>query len=215
MLRDARERAHHAPNSSKQSDERRAAHGDGKQNQARFQFQRFLRDDVFNRALDVFHVFDGDGLLKPFAARPAQPRVQFHATGLINHVERAAFHLKFAVEHIKHGFLRTEFFVEIIIQFLRAPHLHGFVNHDRPRDDGEDDEKDDDDLGFRPGLFQNIEEFRLMGGSPHDDKREYVHYVAHCLVVREGRPRAGVRAIPATQISTRRGENCNAFLRGK
>ena len=48
LLGDAGERAHDAPNGSEQSQKRRAAHGDGQQNKAGLEFERFLGDDVFN-----------------------------------------------------------------------------------------------------------------------------------------------------------------------
>jgi hypothetical protein len=86
------------------SEKRRAAHGNRQQNQAGFQLQRFLRDDIFHRALDVLHVFERDLLLARVAAGPAQARIQLHAAGLVDHVKRAAFDVQPAVKHIQHFF---------------------------------------------------------------------------------------------------------------
>ena len=111
-------------------------------------------------------------LLAPFAARPAQPRVELHAAGLIDRVKRAAFDLQLAVENIEHGFLRAEFLVEIVVQPPRPAHLHGLVDHRRPGDDGKDDEQDDDRLGFRRRLRPNVDEFRLIGSGSHDSAND-------------------------------------------
>jgi len=60
--------------------------------------------------------------------------------------------------------------VEIKIQLSRAAHLDGLGDHDRPGDDGKNDEADDDRLGFRRRLFPNINEFRLIGGGSRSGK---------------------------------------------
>jgi len=42
--------------------------------------------------------FERDLLLAPFAARPAQPRVELHTAGLINLIQRTTLDLQLAVK---------------------------------------------------------------------------------------------------------------------
>jgi hypothetical protein len=119
----------------------------------------------------MLHVFERDLLFAAFAARPAQPRVELHAAGLINLIQRTAFDLQLAVKQFEYGFLRAEFLVEIIVQPAGAPDLDGLGDHHRPCEDGKYNETDNDRLGFRRCLCPNVDEFRLIGSGSHDSKR--------------------------------------------
>ena len=71
--------------------------------------------------------------------RVFQSRVQFDATSLINHEQRATFGLNTSVEDIQDRFLGAEFGREVLVELLGAAHLDGFGNHHRPRENREDD----------------------------------------------------------------------------
>jgi len=74
-----------------------------------------------------------------------------------------------------HGFLRLKFAEEILIELFRAPHLDGLGGHHRPRENREKQEKDDNGLPLRGGLFPDVNEFRLIRSGPHDREIVCVH----------------------------------------
>ena len=57
--------------------------------------------------------------------------------------------------------LRAELRVEIVVELLGAAHLERLGNHHRPRHDGEQGQKDDDDLGFGSGPFKDVNQLGL------------------------------------------------------
>ncbi len=58
-----------------------------------------------------------------------------------------------------------------MVELPGAPHLERFGNHYGPRDDGEDDEAADDDLGFRSRLPPNVEQLEFAGFRPGSRKK--------------------------------------------
>ena len=100
--------------------------------------------------------------LRPLPSGILEARVQLQAAGLVDHEQRAALGLHPAVKDIEHVLLGAVFVVEEMVELLGAAHLHRFGDHDRPGDDGEDDEAEDDGLAFGRGLPPHIKQFRLI-----------------------------------------------------
>ena len=105
----------------------------------------------------------GHSLMDGFAIGAAfQAGIKFHAAGLVDGKERATLSLNAAVEHIEHAFLRFKFGDEVLVELFGAAHLEGLENHDRPGGDGEENEADNNGLGFRCGLLPHIKQLGLI-----------------------------------------------------
>ena len=142
-----------------------AAHGDGQQDEAGLELEGLLGDGVFERALDVLHAFEGNELLAAVAVGILKAGVKFQAAGLIDSKERAALGLDAAVKEIKDFLLRPVFGIEKMVELLGAAHLDDLGDHDRPGDDGEDDEAEDDAFAFGRGLAPDVNQIGLAGSS--------------------------------------------------
>src|SRR5690606_26699045 len=92
LLSDMTERAHHAPDGSEQTEKRSATDRNREQDQTGFQFQRFLRDAIFQAAFHVFHAFErNEAFAQTFGS--FQSRIQFHTARLVHHEQRTTFRL--------------------------------------------------------------------------------------------------------------------------
>jgi hypothetical protein len=94
-----------------------------------------------------------------FTGAGFQTRVQFDAACLIDGKERTTLRLNASIEHAEDTLLGFEFGGEELVELLGAPHLDGFENHHRPRDDGEAHQDDDDDLRLHGCDAPNVREF--------------------------------------------------------
>ena len=110
----------------------------------------------------MLHAFKRDKILAAIAVGIFQPRVQFQAPRLVHHKQRATRRLNPAVEDIQHIFLGAKLGVEKLVEPFSAPHLQRLGDHDRPGDDGENQEAQNDGLAFRCGLLPHIKQFRSI-----------------------------------------------------
>ena len=92
----------------------------------------------------------------------AHALVQFDASCLVNHEQRAPIGLDAPIVNIQHILLSVEFLVEKTVQPFGAPHLQCFADHHGPGNNREKGKADDDCFAFSCGLLPHIKQFQLL-----------------------------------------------------
>ena len=107
----------------------------------------------------MLHSLERNKLAAPIAIGILESRIQFEAASLVNHEHGTTIGLNAPIKDVEHVFLGAKLAVEELIELFGPPHLHRFADHDRPGGDGEEDEADNDELGFGSSLLPHIKQF--------------------------------------------------------